>query len=109
MAAVRIEECAFSDWRFERLAQLMGWGRADFAIGVMARVWRQCTLENTHVLSTEDVDGIMGEGGAANLLVARLGKPDPKGVRISGAEGRVEWLDRVRKNGQLGGRPRLIK
>jgi hypothetical protein len=109
VAAVRIEEAAFSDRRFDRLASLLGLPCADCARGKMAALWRQCTLEQRHVLDEDDVAIVLGPGGADALVAARLGERTKKGVRICGTKGRIEWLGRARSNGEygkLGGRPR---
>lgn len=109
MAAVRIEEEAFGDRRYDVLAQILGLPDADCARGKMAAVWRQCTQETKHVLSAEMVRAILGENGPDALLKSCLGEPVEGGIRIRGTEGRIEWLTKIRKNGRKGGRPAQTK
>jgi hypothetical protein len=101
-ASVRIEDEAFSDRRYDRLAREAGLADADHARGKMAVLWRQCTLEQRHILPPEDVMGVLGDDGVRALVASRLGSETPSGVRIHGTEGRIEWLTRLRKNGKYG-------
>jgi uncharacterized phage protein (TIGR02220 family) len=108
-ASVRIEDEAFSDERYEDLATAAGLADADHARGKMARLWRQCTLEQRHVLPVATVQRILGERAVEALQVARLGELVDDGVRIRGTRGRIEWLKKLRNNGRFGkrgGRPR---
>ena len=50
-ASVRIEDEAFSDERYEDLAHFAGLVDADHARGKMIRLWRQCTLEQSHEIN----------------------------------------------------------
>ena len=109
MAAVRTESDAFGDVRYERLARLAGLADADHARGKMARLWRQCTMEKRYVLPIEDVIEVLGERAIAALTESRLGEEVDGGVRIRGTKGRIEWLDKLRKNGRKGGRPKKTK
>lgn len=104
-ASVRIEDEAFSDERYEDLASVAGLADADHARGKMARLWRQCTLEQTHFLPLALVTRILGPNAIAALEAARLGEKvgDDK-VRIRGTKGRIEWLKRLRENGKFGKR-----
>jgi hypothetical protein len=104
--SVRIEDEAFSDRRYDVLASLLGLPDADCARGKMAAVWRQCTQQQTHILTAEMVCIILGPNGPDALLKSELGAPVEGGIRICGTRGRIEWLARLRKNGQKGGRPR---
>jgi hypothetical protein len=109
VAAVRVEEQAFSDDRFEDLALLAGLADADHARGKMVRLWRQCTLEQTHYLPAITVTRVLGARGVEALVEARLGEQTDRGIRIRGTKGRIEWLKKVRDNGKFGakgGRPK---
>jgi hypothetical protein len=112
-ASVRVEDEAFSDRRYERLAVEAGLADADHARGKMAVLWRQCTLEQTHVLDDHDVISVLGARGVDALITSRLGeRVDGGGIRIRGTKGRIEWLKRLRdngKHGKSGGRPRKKK
>lgn len=103
-ASVRVEDDAFKDERFEVLARVAGLADADHARGKMLRVWRQCTAQNTHVLSEAIVCGVLGQNGAEALVQSELGERVEGGIRIRGTSGRIEWLEKLRKNGKKGGR-----
>lgn len=109
-ASVRIEDEAFSDERYADLAEHLGLPDADCARGKMARIWRQCTIETRYALDVRTIERILGPNGVDALVKSRLGESKRDGsVRICGTEGRVEWLDRLRKNGKhgvKGGRPK---
>lgn len=108
-ASIRIEDEAFSDRRYDRLAKEAGLADADHARGKMAVLWRQCTIEQRHELPVEDVSDVLGPRGVDALIAARLGELVGDQVRICGTEGRIEWLGKLRNNGKygsLGGRPR---
>lgn len=119
MSSVRIEDDAFSDDRYDDLAERAGLADADHARGKMARLWRQCTIEASYVLSARAVERVLGPGGVQHLVGARLGEIVANGVRIRGTAGRVEWRERLRENGKFGklgaefgakgGRPRKKK
>src|SRR5690606_6432310 len=109
-ASVRIEDEAFSDERYEDLAELAGMAASEHARGKMARIWRQCTIEGTHVVSNSIPRRVLGPNAIDALVGARLAEiVDENHVRIRGTAGRIEWLKRVRENGKYdkhGGRPR---
>lgn len=106
-ASVRIEDEAFADERYDDLAHFAGLADADHARGKMARLWRQCTIEGTHTIENHLVIRILGEGGIDALIRARLAeKISDTHVRIRGTKGRIEWLKKLRQNGQKGGRPK---
>ena len=109
-ASVRIEDEAFADDRYARLAEEAGLEDADHARGKMARLWRQCTIEQTHILEVRDVTRVLGMNGVSAIVDARLGElVDDTHVRIRGTKGRIEWLAKLRKNGAKGGRPKKTK
>ena len=105
-ASVRVEDEAFSDRRYNRLARLAGLADADHARGKLLVIWRQCTIEQRYVLPADDVRDVLGENGAEALVEARLGEFVEGGIRICGAQGRIEWLEKLRENGRKGGRPK---
>lgn len=109
MAAVRCEEEAFADDRYDDLAVRAGLADADHARGKMLRIWRQCTIENSYFASPDFLRRILGPNGPEALVGARLGELVEDGfVRVRGAQGRVEWLESLRKNGKKGGRPKKL-
>lgn len=105
-ASVRIEDEAFSDDRYAELAHYAGLTDADHALAKMTRLWRQCTIEQTHHLSEFTVQKHLGPNGVDAIVRARLGVVMSDGrVRIRGTKGRIEWLRALRENGKKGGRP----
>ncbi len=105
-ASVRVEDEAFADRRYHRLAKLAGLADDDHARGKMLVLWRQCTIENQEVLPLVDVLDVLGSDGLAALVGSNLGQDMGDGtVRISGTKGRIEWLQKLRENGKKGGRP----
>jgi len=109
MSSVRIEDEAFGDRRYHRLATEAGLADADHARGKMAVLWRQCTIEQRHILPNQDVCDVLGPNGVEALVNARLGDIAEGGVRIRGTKGRIEWLKKLRDNGKKGGRPKKTK
>lgn len=110
MPSVRIEDVAFGDLRYPRLAAECGLADADHAIGKMARLWRQCTAENQYQMDPADVIAVLGPRGVEALVASRLGEVVAGGkVRIRGTRGRIEWLETLRENGRKGGRPRTAR
>lgn len=109
MPSVRIEDDAFGDLRYDELAAACGLADADHARGKMARLWRQCTAEKRYVLSRSVIESVLGPRGADALVLARLGEIREDGIRIKGTRGRIEWLEKLRKNGKKGGRPKKTK
>jgi hypothetical protein len=109
MPSVRIEDDAFGDLRYETLAKEAGLADADHARGKMARLWRQCTAERIYHLSETEVCAVLGPRGVDALIESRLGEQTDRGIRIRGTRGRIEWLEKLRKNGKKGGRPKKTK
>lgn len=110
MASVRIEEAAFSDLRYERLARLAGLADADHARGKMAKLWRQCTIEQSYTLPADCVVDVLGAGGVDALVASKLGQPAGDGfVRICGTAGRIEWLSTLNNSASKGGKARAAK
>ncbi len=109
MPSVRVEDDAFGDLRFDDLADAAGLADGDHARGKMERLWRQCTHERTYVLSETNVTKVLGPRGVDAIIFARLGERVSGGIRICGTRGRIEWLEKLRKNGRKGGRPPVTK
>jgi hypothetical protein len=98
-ASVRIEDEAFSDTRIELLGSLLGTSKYD-ALGRLAYVWRQATATGKYTLPESVVAHIID---VEKLVSAKLAVKTKTGVRIRGARGRVEWLERARVSGRLNG------
>ncbi len=105
-ASVRIEDEAFSDGRYDELAEYAGLADGDHARSKMEHLWRQCTIEKRYSLPAFLVTKHLGSRGVEAIIRARLGEQNDDGtIRIRGTKGRIEWLDKLRKNGRKGGRP----
>ncbi len=112
MSRVNVDAQAYLDSRFGILGRLMGWGRAEFAIGMMSRIWLECTLRETDILSEAELGCAWGCDGSAAwtaLRDSKLGDTRPmvgdmKMVRIKGCKGRTDWLATKRKAGKKGGK-----
>ncbi len=98
-ASVRVEDEAFSDTRFEVLGVLLGTSKFD-ALGRLAYVWRQATAMGVDVLPMKLVAQIID---VAALCESGLGVETKSGIRIKGARGRVEWLEKKREAGRRNG------
>lgn len=115
MARINVEKKALTDARFVRL------GRHALAAGAVPRstieraiglllaisVWDECQESGRYVLPPGHLDAI-GDGlgiceAAAGMLASDLGEVRRGGVRIRGSAGRVEWLERRRREGRTGG------
>jgi len=112
-ASVRIDADAFTDYRFDVLAQLLGLPDADCARGKMLTIWRYCTQTQRHVIPVPYAVHVLGIPGPSALIDSKLGVKHPQGIRIKGTKGRIEWLSKLRaaghlgaKHGKKGGRPR---
>ena len=104
-ASVRVEDAVFGDPRFERLGLLCGLSLADaeaWSIGVMAKIWRQCTSKMSYSLSPSSLNAIARKADfSARLVEAELGDVVPRddgAIRIRGTEGRIEWLAKLRRS-----------
>jgi hypothetical protein len=105
-AAVRVDATAFSDERYVTLARLAGLTDSDHARGKMLRLWRQCTDRNVQILTVECCESVLGANASEALTKSELGEVVDGGIRICGTSGRIEWLQKLRKNGRKGGKAR---
>ena len=112
-ASVRIDADAFTDYRFDVLAQLLGLPDADCARGKMLTIWRYCTQTQRHVIPVAYAVHVLGIPGPSALINSKLGVKHPQGIRVKGTKGRIEWLAKLRaaghlgaKHGKKGGRPK---
>lgn len=112
MSAVRIENDAWTDWRFDALGQfaypaLARTDSRDMAMLRFFRVVSVCTDSQSYTVAVVACDAIGGEGFAAALVRCGLAEAvDAQTVRIKGTEGRIEWLREYREARQLGGKAR---
>lgn len=110
MASVRLENDAWTDPRYDHLAQLVGLDDGDFARVRCMRVWSYCTDRNESVLSEAVVD-VLGKhkGFARAMIEAQLAEETKRGIRIKGSKGRIEWLASKRNNASKGGKAKASK
>ena len=109
MPAVRVEDEAFSDIRYDVLASACQLADADHARGKMLNLWRQCTAQHRHVLPRSMIVAVLGLNGPVGIVEAGLGEEHPEGIRIRGTEGRIEWLAKLRDNASKGGAAKAAK
>ena len=109
MPAVRIEDEAFSDIRYDVLASACQLADADHARGKMLNLWRQCTAQHRHVLPRSMIVAVLGQNGPVGIIEAGLGEEHHEGIRIKGTEGRIEWLAKLRDNAAKGGHAKAAK
>lgn len=104
-APVRIEAKAWGDQRFATLARALGarvtpdLGLSLLEVGLMrcAKLWSWQTDNYspdspTYVVDLDTIESVLGDGGAAALVRAKLATETPDGYRIHGSVDRVEWL-----------------
>jgi len=132
VARISIEQQALTDSRFTQLGLLIYGLHKPAApeenlcptalgIGVAAHIWNECQEQGRHVLDSVAVNSIgfhlgIRNGESLSLMLVecdlaeRIGR---KQLRIKGTEGRTEWLQKRREEGQIGakygvtgGRPR---
>lgn len=113
-APVRIEAKAWSDPRYATLARILGYSDPDLALIKCARIWSWQTEaytadQPTYVVDEDTIVSILGEGGPAALVRARLADETPEGYRMRGAEGRIEWCEDLTSKRQRAGRARAEK
>jgi hypothetical protein len=105
MASVNIDFKAFSDRRFKIVGKKLGMHQLE-VIGRCSAVWMQCIEGNVECLSKELVDTTAESEGFADVLVlSNLAEEvgDGSSIRLKGTTGRIEWLDRCRRNAKKAG------
>jgi hypothetical protein len=110
-APVRIEARAWSDLRFATLARLLGLADADHALIKVARLWSWQTEHfapdaPTYEVDADTIESVLGPGGPAALVRAKLADETLTGYRIKGTEGQIEWCDNLSSKRQQAGRAR---
>jgi hypothetical protein len=110
-APVRIEARAWTDIRFATLARILGLADADHALIKVARLWswqtEHYTPDNpTYEVDADTIESVLGDGGAAALVRAKLADQTATGYRLRGTEGQIEWCDTLTSKRQHAGRAR---
>lgn len=93
---VKILGRAFSDPRFRLMGKLMGSDEFS-ALGRMAYLWQFCTERQTYILPEKLVEMVVD---VEAMVVADLGERVEGGIRIRGAEGKIEWFGRLQESGR---------
>jgi hypothetical protein len=104
----RVDDRARKDPRFAILGKRLGTTRFD-ALGRMGEVWAYCAEHKAYVVPAHIIDVVAEFDGFAELICSPevdLAEPSEGGVRIRGTKGRIEWLEKLRKNAKKGGRAR---
>lgn len=112
MARVSIDDHAFKDLRFKKLARILKITSLD-AIGRMLPLWSYCTENATYDIDPGVIDLIYDgmlpnpqDFEAALIEVGLVTKGACGKLHVCGTQGRVEWLKNIRENGKKGGRPK---
>lgn len=106
MAAVRIENEAWGDSRYAKLARLCGLSDPRFALILCGAVWSYCTDKKTYIVDGPTINTIaLIDGFADHMVTALLAEKQKKGTyRIKGSKGRIEWLEKLKENAAKGGK-----
>lgn len=105
---VTIAADEWTDLRYDTLARLLRLpGGRDHALILCMRIRAWQTEHYTPAAPTYCVDhaladGVLGDGGAAALVRARLAVETPDGLFIDGSDrpGRIDWLHRLQEQGR---------
>jgi hypothetical protein len=106
---VNIEESAWTNPAFAKLAKYLGYADGRHALINCAALWSWQTdnyspEKPTYVVDADTIDVCLGKTDAGPAMVrAGLAEEVPDGFRIRGSEGRIEWLWRCRSNAPKGG------
>lgn len=102
---VNVDAAALRDPRIKMLARTLSISLPE-AIGRILHVWFVCYERRSAVLPAIEID-ISGdlEGFADAMLSAGLAEQDESGVYVRGVTERIEFLEKQRERGKMGGRP----
>lgn len=103
--AVRIESRTFKDLRLDALGELAGYNRYE-ALGRLSHLWEHCTDRQAKVVSEVIVRACLGPRGVEAILGADLGERTEGGIRVKGADGKIEWFAGYRDGAAAGGQAR---
>lgn len=105
MARMSIDDMLSRDPRITVLASILGWSRRETAGCLVMDVWPICYDQRTHLISERVLDAAAGHVGFAKAMVeAELAEMDRSGkIHVRGARERIEYLERKRDSGRLGG------
>lgn len=104
MARMSIDDQFLRDPRITRLAHRLGHGDPDLTRGKLLHVFALCYDHKTPFVSRDDIDTICP--GMSDALVdpkINLAVEEPDGIRIRGADERVDYLRDQASRGRKGG------
>lgn len=106
MARMSIDDMIVRDPRITKLAGTVGWSRREVVGCLVMDVWPICYDQRESIIASELIDIAAGRPGFAAAMVesglASWVRGNRK-VRISGAQERIEYLERKREAGRVGG------
>lgn len=98
-----IDDSALRDPRVLRLAKRLGWSRRE-TLGALLDVWAVAYDRADSVLPQEDIDiAAEQDNFSCDLVLVGLATQVDGGVRLRGAEDRIEYLNAKREAGRIGG------
>lgn len=106
MARMSIDDMIVRDPRITKLAGLVGWSRRETVGCLIADVWPICYDQREAVISSDLVDLAAGQPGFADAMVRSELATWTRGnqrIRIRGAQERIEYLDKKKRAGSVGG------
>lgn len=103
MARMSIDDSFLRDPKVLRLAKRVGWSRRE-TMGALLDVWAVAYDRATAVLPAEDIDiAAQHDNFACDMVVVGLATQTENGMRITGAEARVNYLTVKAEAGRKGG------
>jgi uncharacterized phage protein (TIGR02220 family) len=101
-----IDDMVVRDPRITKLASLVGWSRRETVGCLVLDVWPICYDQREHIIAADLINIAAGNDGFADAMV-RAGLAEwvrgNRKVRIKGAQERIEYLERKREAGRVGG------
>src|SRR5678815_1571 len=106
MARLSIDDMVQRDPRITKLAAIVGWSKRETVGCLVLDIWPICYDQRSHTIVAELIDIASGHEGFSDAMV-RAGLANwvrgNRKVRIKGAQGRIEYLEKSRIDGRVGG------
>lgn len=94
MPRVNIDTVAFTDGRFDDLAEFAHMANRHEALGRMAALWHACVLTGRDTMRASEIDRYLGAGGSEAALKADLLVKAGNVIRVKGCSGRTDaWRE----------------
>lgn len=106
MARMSIDDMVVRDPRITKLSGLVGWSRRETIGCLIADVWPICYDQKEAIVSADLVDLAAGLAGFADAMVQSELATWVRGnrrIRVRGAQERIEYLDKKKRAGHVGG------